>query len=449
VCNTFFSNNYGIYAANATLAIEKNNFLGNTNHGLYNAAHMPVSARDNWWGDINGPNQGADKTHGNVDFTPWADTIIQCSDEVENKDLTPGISYYWQIVARDNHGLQTTGPLWRFTTVGGQPDLIVSGLFTSPGGNLQPGQNVTLTAQLQNIGAGPVVDPFHVSFKAASSTIGSPIVNAVMLAGETIQVSQPWTCIDADPTMEIMADANHRINESNEQNNLFIAALSQVADNTPPALISTNPAHNEHIKALQDVKVTLSDSQSAIDTAAVLDRFTLSNIDGTSITGSKTASNDTFVFTPEGLLPDGEYEVFLAAVDTFGNSKDYRIKFFIDSTPPGKPIITGGTITSGTIEPRPAQNATDQFVIELTGTRDPGTSVWLNGSMGANLAGTPWSVPVTLDLGSNTLEVWLVDHAGNEGPSEWVDIQVITANAIEYEYNAAGRLRRILPAVQP
>jgi len=42
--------------------------------------------------------------------------------------LSYNMKYYWYIVASDNHGTPTTGPLWDFTTaaIPGQPDIALS-----------------------------------------------------------------------------------------------------------------------------------------------------------------------------------------------------------------------------------------------------------------------------------------------------------------------------------
>ena len=40
--------------------------------------------------------------------------------------LAGGRTYYWQVVARDDTGAETAGPVWRFTTLGDPPDLTVT-----------------------------------------------------------------------------------------------------------------------------------------------------------------------------------------------------------------------------------------------------------------------------------------------------------------------------------
>jgi hypothetical protein len=69
-------------------------------------------------------------------------------------------------------------------------------------------------------------------------------------------------------------------------------------------------------------------------------------------------------------------------------------------------VITGGIVESGTIWPRPTQNTTSQFIIDLTGTRKAGTSVWINGSEKLYVGDGDWSAQLTLASGANALEIW-------------------------------------------
>jgi hypothetical protein len=234
------------------------------------------------------------------------------------------------------------------------------------------------------------------------------------------------------------------VSETNEENNLYSVLLSEVCDNTAPALVDSSPDSGQYLQQVQQISVTLTDSQSAVDDAAVIASFSVTDGSGQSISGSTTESGDTFTFVPGSLpLPDSTYQVSLTAADTYGNNQNYAFSFTIDTQPPGKPTITGGTVDSGTIAPRPAENTTSQFVVELTGTREAGTSVWIGGVERVAVGDGDWAVQLTLTSGSNALEVWLEDRAGNQGDSEWVDIEMQSADAVNYEYDATGRLKRV------
>jgi hypothetical protein len=100
-------------------------------------------------------------------------------------------------------------------------------------------------------------------------------------------------------------------------------------------------------------------------------------------------------------------------------------------------------VASGLIQARPAKNTADQFTAELTGSREPGTSVWLSGTQVAAAGDADWAMRLNLLPGENIFEIWLVDAAGNRGSSEWVDIELHTPGGIHYEYNAAGRLQQV------
>jgi len=355
-----------------------------------------------------------------------------------------GITYYWQIISKDDKGAETSGPVWNFTTDGDPPDLMISQVTADPAGNLQSGQTVTLTATILNSGSGPVVDSFMVDFRVDGASINTLPVGQILLAGQSVQINQTWTYTGGDPAIEVIADNQGQVTETNESNNSFSAFLMAIVDNSAPALTGTCPEDGTELQQIQQITATLVDSQGIVDDAAVIASFSVKNSEQQSIAGIVTESNDTFTFVPDSLpLPDSTYDVDLTAADTYGNTQTYSFGFTIDSQPPAKPTITGGTVDSGTIQPRPVQNTTGQFLVELTGTRDAGTSLLINGVQVVDVGDADWGVPLTLEPGSNALEIWLKDRAGNEGESVWVDIEVVTGNSVTFEYDAAGRIKRI------
>lgn len=512
-CNTFTNNNtYGVYLGNNALPlISGNNFLENSQNGLYNSVAAQVNAENNWWGDAAGPNTTGDSIYGNVDADPWSlaenacivvqennppntpgspnpadnavrvaladgsqllqwtggdpdlqdtvtydlksgispDTLSMTTQDIIGNEyllsgLSDGITYYWQITAKDSHGLEAVGPVWRFTSDGDTPDLVVDSLTTDPGGNLQAGQSVTITAMLGNNGTGPVVDPFSVNLLINGASIGEVAVDSIILAGNSLTVNWTWTYDGGDPTIQVVVDSQGQVSETSEGNNQYSALLSTFADMTAPALTSTAPSGGAFLQQIQQVSLTLNDSQSTVDDTAVMASFALTDANQQAVPGAISESNDTFTFVPTALpLADNIYQVSVASVDEYGNTQNHSYTFTIDATPPQKPIITGGSVASGMIQARPEVNSADQFLIELTGARDSGTSVWINGELKVGFGDTDWSVELVLQSGVNAIEIWLHDRAGNQGPSEWVDVEVITSDAITYEYDAAGRVERI------
>lgn len=366
------------------------------------------------------------------------------SNQYAMSGLNRGGTYYWQIIARDNFDLETAGPVWRFTTEGDSPDLIIDQVITDPSGHLQSGQNITFSATIQNNGSGPVVDPFAVDFKIAGVSIGTESMNQVILPGQSMQISRSWTYTGGDPSIEIAADSQAQVSETNETNNSFVALLSAVADNTAPDLTDSYPADGSYFQQIQQITATLADSQGTVDDTAVIANFSVTGSDQQSIAGVVTESNDTFTFVPATLpLPDGTYDVSLTSADTIGNSQICSFSFTVDTSPPAKPLITGGMVSSGVIQVRPAVNIADQFVIDITGTREAGTSVWIDGIFKIDAGDAPWSARVTLQSENNAFELWLQDFAGNKGESAWVDIHLESSKTINFQYNAAGRVQHI------
>ena len=355
--------------------------------------------------------------------------------------LDAGVTYYWNVVAKDDKGAATTGPVWSFTTDGDPPDLTVSQVTTSPAGNLQAGQSVTFIAQIGNIGSGPMVDSFTVNFLLDGVSIGTATVDQIMYTGGTVEVEQAWTFSGGNPSIEVSVDSQGQVSETDETNNSYFAVLSAIADNAAPTLINTSPIDGAQLQEIQMLSVALADAQSDVDDSIVISSYTVVDSSQQTITGTVTESGDIFTFVPGSLpLSDDTYQVSFTAADSCGNSAQYSFAFTIDTQPPDKPVITGGTVDSGTIQARPTENIASQFVVELTGTRESGTALWINAVATVGAEDVDWITSLTLSPGNNTFEVWLTDEAGNQSESEWVDIYINTATGISYEYNDSGRL---------
>jgi len=81
-------------------------------------------------------------------------TTLVSDDQSETSfaagDLVPGAHYYWKIVAKDNHGATTHGPVWDFTTIEAFPDLDCDGILVWS--KVPPGGTVTGSFIVENIG---------------------------------------------------------------------------------------------------------------------------------------------------------------------------------------------------------------------------------------------------------------------------------------------------------
>ncbi|CAB1059485.1 diguanylate cyclase/phosphodiesterase (GGDEF & EAL domains) with PAS/PAC sensor(s), partial [Olavius sp. associated proteobacterium Delta 1] len=344
--------------------------------------------------------------------------------------LDEGTIYYWKIVSRDNGvgGLETTGPVWHFTTLGAPPDLIISNINWNPASDLQAGQSITFTATVENTGSGPVVDAFQVEFYIGGQSIGSRTVNSVMLAGTSLPVDLGWTAATGDHTIEVTADSQQKVAELFEENNTQSGVLPHIQDPTPPDLVNTVPADGGSVKQANTVTFTLADQYGAVDTAAVVTSVAVTDGSGLPVSGTVAEGSNVFTFTPDTIpLADGTYTVAFTAQDLEGNTQQYSFLFTVDGQPPTEPTITGGVVLSGLIQQRPSENNSNTTTVTLTGTREANTSVWINSLQQVAQGSGDWSVDLTLAQGDNALEIWLEDAAANRSPSVWVDIRLDSA----------------------
>jgi RHS repeat-associated protein len=356
-------------------------------------------------------------------------------------NVSPGTTYFWQIIARDNGGLEAAGPVWKFTTHGPPPDLAVSQITWTPETDIAAGQVMTFTATIVNEGAGPVVDGFVVDFRVDGVSIGTQSVSQIMTPGESINLSRTWTAVAGNHIIEVVVDSTGKVTEAEEDENTLSQAIQDIEDRTPPELLSTSPVNGAELQILDRIVVSLFDRHGSVDDAAMTSGNITVTWNGSPLLGTVTENNDQFTFIPTAVVfDDGLYEVAVVAQDVAGNTAVYGFSFMVDSEPPDAPVITGGTVYSGLIRVRPYQNGSKTTSVTLTGARLEETSVWINGTQRVALGTSDWSVSLTLGQGANTLEIWLVDGAGNRGPSTWVDILVDTVapsiTSITPEHNA-------------
>ncbi|MCP4624607.1 MAG: right-handed parallel beta-helix repeat-containing protein, partial [bacterium] len=114
----------------------------------------PVAVALNWAGGDPNP---WDTVVYDLYFGTAKDSLVNVAEGVETAaydkaGLKEGTTYYWKIVARDDVGAETAGPVWQFTTLGSPPDLVVSDIARQPTTDLQAGQTITFTATIENAG---------------------------------------------------------------------------------------------------------------------------------------------------------------------------------------------------------------------------------------------------------------------------------------------------------
>ena len=113
------------------------------------------------------------------------------------------------------------------------------------------------------------------------------------------------------------------------------------------------------------------------------------------------------------LLREGPNTITVTATDLAGNSATRSITVFLDTIPPARPTVAATpAVTTGSS-------------VSLSGTKTPGTSVWVNGVEVVPLSdATSWNASVALVEGDNVLVIVTKDAAGNVSTSVTVNVIV-------------------------
>ena len=349
-------------------------------------------------------------------------------------DLESGHLYYWQVISRDLSGAETPGQIWYFVTQGDLPDIIVSAIIQTPETELVCGIPITFTAMIQNTGHGPLVDPMKVRFYMNDSYLTVIDVDSILLSGESMALSYVWQSEAGEYTITVSADDNSLINETNENNNSHQQYVAFISDITAPYLSYAYPKNNQFYTDIRYVDLKFQDDcGGTLNTSAMANNIMVSmgnhQIEGT----IRLNDTNTFRFIPESVpLTNGQYVVSCTAIDMAGNTKDEQLTFFIDQESPHQPIITGGEVFSGNLQPRPFDNLTKENCFDLKGYSDESLDCQLteyhpeiyNGYDhydAFNVSGN-WSKRICVYEGLSTIRVYYEDQAGNQSPYEWIDI---------------------------
>ena len=168
-------------------------------------------------------------------------------------------------------------------------DLVVTSITWLPMENIDDGQEVTLTATVNNTGAGTTSEDFFVLFEIDGNYLGRQEVTGGLSANGTKQVSQMWTAQVGPHTVKAIADEYDNIAESNETNNELTQALPEVL---APDLVVT-----------------------------------------------------AITWLPSDNISDGQAVTLTATVENIGTgdtSRDFHVRFEIDNTYIGHQLVSGG-----------------------------------------------------------------------------------------------------------
>ena len=375
-----------------------------------------------------------------VYFGENAQNLSKIANEISNNSylaehLEPGKKYYWQIVSKDISEAEISSPVWLFVTRGDQlPDLIVSQITQSPETDITCGTPITFTAIIQNIGEGPLVDPVYVFLYINDSYIKRFTVDSILLFNESVPLTYVWKSEVGEKNIKIVINYYSDIDEKNEENNTLQQPIGFISDTIAPYLSYAYPKHNESYREIQFVRLEFKDDHGGtLNTSAIANSIMIScgnqKVEGT----IDIYSSNEFRFIPESApLTNGQYIVSCTAIDMAGNKKNEQLTFFIDQTPPHQPIIIGGKVFSGKIQPQPFENLTEKECFYLEGYSEESLDCQIleyhpyfydgyGHYSSFNVSGN-WSKRMCVYEGLTKIRIRYEDLAGNDSPDEWVDM---------------------------
>jgi VCBS repeat-containing protein len=194
------------------------------------ATNVPTSLTLSWsGGDPDGDRVTYEFYLGTTSTPPLVGSTDVTSTSVTN--LKPDTTYYWKVVAEDDKGARTEGPLWRFTTAPApppKPDLIVEKVEVRvhekpAGSNPREGDSIEFIVTIKNVGEAPASPGWYVDYYVDGRPAGrsGPATTSVG-PGATAVNEFPWKAPDGSAgkhTFRAVVDPTNVVGEKDEGNN--------------------------------------------------------------------------------------------------------------------------------------------------------------------------------------------------------------------------------------
>ena len=124
------------------------------------------------------------------------------------------------------------------------PDLTVTNItFQASNISISDGEEVNITARVENIGSGDTARDFWVRFEVDNETIDWQKVSGGLAAGKGVEISQKWIAEVGTHTAKVLVDDYDKVTESDEGNNELTMPLPETL---APDLTITNITWSPH-----------------------------------------------------------------------------------------------------------------------------------------------------------------------------------------------------------
>ena len=372
--NKISSNYWGIHLWCSNNIIYLNNFIDNIKNvysygskNIWNSTEeITYTYRGETYTNYLG-NYWSDYTGSDADEDGIGDTPYSIDSDKDNYPLMKRFENFREILASD---------------------LTITNITWSPS-DILPGDTVTFTVTVKNIGKGNTTRNFYLRFEIDGSFVGRKEVLYGLAANESLSVSWNWTASPGNHSVKAIADEYNSVYESNETNNVLTKTLPIIP--APPEVTVLSPDGGEFINGMHNItwnatsehfpkedlriKIELYDGYSYTtiaenltntgiyhwDTTTVNDGSYMIKVTATDPKGLNTSdtsdgwftvcnsdlSVSNFSFSP-ALPCDGEIMTFTAVIDNVGakNVSTFSIRFELDGSFIGRKTIPGLTSNS-------------------------------------------------------------------------------------------------------